>query len=194
MLRSIVIGAGGHGRAVAELLKQSEEYLVAGFVDDAVGGNVWDWPVLGPTTASLDTYRAKAEGAIVAIGNNKRREELQSRFQKAGFRLITVVHPRAMVSPTARIGAGCALMAGAIVGTEAILEEGVILNSGAVVDHHCLVEAFGHLGTNAAMAGGSVLGRGAWMQAGASLGYGVCVAASEVLLPGEARSVSSRNS
>jgi sugar O-acyltransferase (sialic acid O-acetyltransferase NeuD family) len=189
MVRSIVVGAGGHGRAVAEIVRRSEDHELVGFVDDAASGTVLGSSVLGPTTTALETYRDLAEGAIVAIGDNRRREELQLQFEQAGFRLITVVHPRAVVSPSARIGAGCALMAGAIVGTEAILEEGVILNCGAVVDHHCRVEGFGHLGTNAAMAGGSVLGRGAWMQAGSSLGYRVRVAAADVLLPGEARSL-----
>lgn len=49
-------------------------------------------------------------------------------------------------------------MAGAIVGTEARLGDGVIVNCAAVVDHHCRVGDFGHLGVNAAMAGGW----GAW--------------------------------
>ena len=62
----------------------------------------------------------------------------------------------------------------------------MIVNCGAVVDHHCRVEDFGHLGTQAGMAGGSVLGRGAWMQAGAVLGYGVTVEAGSVLPPGQA--------
>ncbi|HUQ53975.1 MAG TPA: acetyltransferase, partial [Gammaproteobacteria bacterium] len=170
----LVVGAGGHGRAVAEVLRQSANCKVVGFLDDAEQGNVWEWPILGATTTRLESYLASADSAIVAIGNNRRREELQASLQNAGFNMITAVHPRAVVSATARIGSGCALMAGAIVGTEAVLEEGVIVNSGAVVDHHCRVEAFGHLGTNASMAGGSVLGRGAWMQAGASLGYQVC--------------------
>ncbi|WP_232229966.1 LbetaH domain-containing protein [Polaromonas glacialis] len=79
-------------------------------------------------------------------------------------------------------------MAGAIVGTEPHLGAGVVLNCGAVVDHQCRVEDFGHLGVNAAMAGGAVLGRGAWMQAGAVLGYGVKVEAGVVVTPGLALS------
>jgi hypothetical protein len=36
------------------------------------------------------------------------------------------------------------------------------------------------------MAGGSILGNLAWMQAGSSIGYGVQLASSSVLKPGEA--------
>ena len=174
MKRLLIVGAGGHGRSLAEAVLGAGKFKLVGFVDDAASNlqHVWDLPVFG-TTADLASYREYAEAAIVAIGNNRLREELQKRLYAAGFELATVVHPKAIVSPRAVIDAGCAIMAGAIVGTEAELGAGVIVNCGAVVDHHGRVEDFGHLGVNAAMAGGTVLGRGAWMQAGSVLSYGV---------------------
>jgi sugar O-acyltransferase (sialic acid O-acetyltransferase NeuD family) len=188
MNRLLIVGAGGHGRAVAEAVQLAGEFELAGFADDGWPGlrEVWDHPVLA-ATGDLAACRAKADAAIVAIGNNAVREALHARLRAAGFVLATVVHPRAFVSPRATLGAGCAVMAGAIVGTEARLGEGAIVNCGAVVDHHCEVADFGHLGVAACMAGGSVLGRGAWMQAGSALGYGVRVADGAVLQPGEAR-------
>ena len=189
MKRLLIVGAGGHGRSVAEAVLAGGIFQLVGFVDDAAPElrQVWDWPVFGPT-ADLAPYRQHAEAAVVAIGNNRLREDLCNRLLVAGFELVTVVHPRAMVSPRSCIGAGSAVMAGALIGTEARLGVGVIVNSGAVVDHHCRVEDFGHLGVNAAMAGGSVLGCGAWMQAGAVLGYGVKVDAGFVLEPGQSMS------
>ncbi|MFJ1253090.1 acetyltransferase [Cupriavidus sp. CuC1] len=187
MKRLLIVGGGGHGRSVAEALLAADQYRLAGFVDDAfpVVPHIWEWPVLG-ATPDLAKCRDHAEVAIVAIGNNRVRENLHRALRAAGFDLATVVHPKAIVSARAVIGAGVAVMAGAIVGTEARLGEGVIVNCGAVVDHHCRVDDFGHLGANAGMAGGSVLGRGAWMQAGSVLGYGVEVAAEAVLQPGQA--------
>ncbi len=187
MKRLLIVGAGGHGRSVAEAVLAAGSYKVVGFVDDAASAlqHVWALPVFG-ATADLTSYREYADVAIVAMGNNRLREELHGRLTVAGFELATVVHPKAVVSPRAVIGAGCAIMAGAIVGTEAQLGAGVIVNCGAVVDHDCRVDDFGHLGVNAAMSGGSVLGRGAWMQAGSVLGYGAMVDAWRVLGSGEA--------
>lgn len=185
----LVIGAGGHGRSVAEAVLMSGDYELAGFVDDGWEKlpEVWGYPVFGGID-SLAAHRRHADLAIVAIGNNAVRERLQGRLRELGFVLATIVHPRALVSPRAVLGAGCTVMAGAVVGTEARLGQGVIVNSGATVDHHCTVEDFGHLGVNACMAGGSVLGREVWMQAGSALGYGVTVPPAAVLMPGEARS------
>jgi len=188
-MRLLIVGAGGHGRSVAEAAQMGGRYGVVGFIDDAaaVSSRIMGFSVLGPST-SLAEHRARADVVIVAVGNNRVREALHVLLREAGFTLATVVHPGALVSPSATLGSGCAIMAGAIVGTEAALGEGAIVNCGAVVDHHCQVGDFGHLGVNASMAGGSVLGRRGWMQAGAALGYGVRVPDEAILGPGEALS------
>lgn len=182
----LVLGAGGHGRSVAEAARLSGQFEVVGFLDDAlpVGHSVMGRPVLG-SLASWGSHAQVAQQVIVAIGNNTLRAALIEQLAQGGLVLATVVHPKAFVSPSATVGNASAIMAGAMVGTEAQLGLGTIVNTGAVVDHHALVQDFGHLGVNASMAGGSVLGRGAWMQAGSALGYGVAVAAGVVLLPGQ---------
>ena len=185
--RLLVVGAGGHGRSLAEAAALSGQLEVVGFLDDSlpVGETVLGVPVLGPVASMVD-HRAAADQAIVAIGNNAVREKLMQQLTAAGFAWSTVVHPRAIVSPSSVMGAGSAVMAGAIVGTEARLGVGAIVNCGAVVDHHATVEDYGHLGVNASMAGGTFLGHGSWMQAGAALGYGVAIPSGVTLAPGEA--------
>ena len=187
MQRVLIVGAGGHGQAVAEAFALQGSTHLVGFVDDAapVGSLVFGLPVLG-TAGSLPKLAAMADAVCVAIGHNATRQRLVEQALQAGFVLATVVHPRAFVSPSAVVGAGSAIMAGALVGTCAQLGQGAIVNCGAVVDHDCRVDDFGHLGVNAAMSGGSVLGRGAWMQAGSVLGYGAMVDAWRVLGSGEA--------
>lgn len=185
--RLLVVGAGGHGRSVAEAALLSGQYALAGFVDDglAVGTPIGHTSVVG-STADLSAYANLCEQVIVAIGNNALRESLVTRLVALGFELATIIHPKAIVSPSAVLGQGCAVMAGGIVGTEAVLGLGAIVNCGAVVDHHAQVHDFGHLGVNACMAGGAILGRKAWMQAGSALGYGAQVSAGTVLAPGVA--------
>ena len=182
MMRLLIVGAGGHGRSVAEAALASGAFTLSGFLDDHAT-HVWEFPVLGGTQ-DVAAWRTAADTAIVAVGNNVLRQQLQQQLMQAGFTLATVIHPRAVVAPSADVGMGCAVMAGAIIGTEAKLGLGVIVNSGAVVDHHCVVEDYGHLGVAAAMAGGTQLGTVAWMQAGSALGYGVKVPAGAVLPPG----------
>lgn len=181
----LIVGAGGHGRAVAESIGLKNEFELMGFIDDSwpTNQNIGQYLIYG-TTEDLTQYRSVADYVVVAIGNNKKRSELMDELSNAGFTLATIIHQAAIVSPSAIIGAGTVIMAGAIVGTEARLGRGAIVNSGANVDHHCVVDDFGHLGVNACMAGGSKLGLRAWLQAGSALGYGVDIAADCVILPG----------
>lgn len=185
--RLLIVGAGGHGRSVAEAANASGAFEVVGFLDDAYPGlsSVWEVPVLGKV-ADYGAFRRDVDCCLVAIGNNGVREKTVALLKADGFELASVIHPRALVSPRAIVGAGSAVMMGAVLGTEARLGEGAIVNCGAVVDHHCVVKDYGHLGVGAVMAGGSVLGHGAWMQANAALGYGVKIEAGRVLMPGEA--------
>lgn len=186
MMRLLIIGAGGHGRTVAETVLLGRDYELTAFLDDAPDRvqRIGETPVWGPTS-DLVSCQGRVDAVLVAIGRNELRESLHARVAALGLPLATVVHPKAIVSPSARIGPGCTVMTGAIIGTQAQLDEGVIINCGAIVDHDCLVEAFGHLGVGACMSGGAVLGRGAWMQAGSALGYGVRVPKGRVLQPAE---------
>jgi len=184
--RLLIIGGGGHGRAVAEAVLLRKEYLLTAFLDDALplGQKIWDYPIWGPTER-LASCRDLIDAAVVAVGNNVLRESLHRKLHASGIALASVIHPAAVVSPRAFVGEGSAIMAGAIVGTGARLGEGVIVNCGAVIDHDCLLEPFGHLGVSASMAGGSVLGRSAWMPVGSVLACGVKISADRVLRAGE---------
>lgn len=184
----MIVGAGGHGKSVADLLLLQSEYEIFGFVDDVYPEvlNVLGYPVIGKVSAdTLASLQQNVEYAVIAIGNNALRETIFNLIVGLGFNVPSIIHPKAVVSNYASIGTGCVIMANAVIGTESILGNGVILNTGAIVDHHAVVEDFGHLGVNTCMAGGSKLGRSAWMQAGSSLGYGVSIPKASTLLPGQ---------
>ena len=105
MKRLLIVGAGGHGRSVAEAVLDSGGYVVVGFLDDAFLElkQVWDVPVLGKV-AELAQWRGVADCAFVAFGNNVLRQRVTAGLRVAGFSLVTVRHPRTIVSPSAVIG------------------------------------------------------------------------------------------
>lgn len=193
MKNIIVIGSGGHGRSVTEIILQSDEFNLVGFVDDSFVPNatLWGYPIIGKIN-DLAEVRLLADFAVVAIGNNTLREKIFAQLNELNFKFASIFHPKSIVSPRAIIGEGTVVMAGAIVGTEAKLGRGVIVNCGATVDHHCTVGDFGHLGVNACMAGGSNLGVSAWLHAGSSLDYSVSVSAETIVPAGVGVSVSSQ--
>lgn len=174
VLRVLIVGAGGFGRAVADAMTSGS--VAAGFVDDRGPscGPVMGLPVFG-TTADLQTLRQEFDELVVAIGDNRRRRELCEAALALGYRLAPIVHSRSWVSSHARIGPGSIVMAGAIVGTEAVIGSGVIVNAGAIVDHHAVVGDHAHLGIGAGLGGGVRVGDGAWLREGVFLAPGESV-------------------
>lgn len=169
MQRLLVIGAGGFGRSVAEAALAAGHTL-AGFADDRFPdlAPIWGYPILSKAS-DLSALEGRFETAIVAVGDNARRMALSAAARRIGLRLVNVVHPRAIVSPSAVLGEGITLMAGAIVGCEARVGDGALVNAGAIVDHHAEVGAFAHLGVGACLPGGASLGASAWLKEGGCL-------------------------
>lgn len=181
----LVLGAGGHGKAVAEAALLSGHWTKVLFLDDA-------WPqlqrslgceVIG-TVADIGRCSGLCQGAIAAVGNNKVREAWCLLIEQAAIPLASVVHSHAWVSPHATLGAGSAVMAGAVVGTGAVVGRAAIINANATVDHDAVLGDYAHLGVGVQLAGGVQIGGRAWLQAGSSAGYRVVVPDEAVFGPG----------
>ncbi|HUK36692.1 MAG TPA: acetyltransferase [Vicinamibacterales bacterium] len=169
----IIIGAGGQGAVVADILLRAYECgspaRPIGFADDTphlLGTAVLGIPVLGPL-ASLSTIPHDA--VIVAVGDNSARCAITKRILRDGERLVTAIHPRACASPTATIGEGSVICAGAIVGARTVIGQGVIINTGASVDHDCVIGEFAHVSAGATVGARVHIGAEALIAIGASI-------------------------
>ena len=173
----LVLGAGGHAKVVVSTLLAAGR-AVAGLLDDDArthGTRVLGLPVLGPL-AELERRGAEAAvAAVIAVGDNAARKRIAARFPGAAW--ATAVHPRAEVHPSARLGPGSVVFAGAVVQPEAELGAHVVINTGASVDHDARLGDFVHLAPGARLAGAVVLGEGVFLGMGAAALPGVEVGA-----------------
>lgn len=162
-----ILGASGHGKVVADIAEQ-QGYSVK-FYDDAYPQKtkIEHWPIYG-TCADLISIGGEAK-AIVAIGNNEVREEKQILLLSHGLKIISLIHPNAIVSQYASIGCGSVIVAGAIINAFASIGNACIINTGATVGHDCIVDDFTHICPNTALAGGSTVGRNTWVGIGSQV-------------------------
>ncbi|MCS7033688.1 MAG: acetyltransferase [Phycisphaerae bacterium] len=166
----VIIGAGGHGRVVLEILQHHRKTRVVGFLDadeSLSGKTVAGRKVLGHVNLLTKLKRSGVSGAIVAIGENRVRLEYMNRVIAAGMKLCNAVHPAAVVSRSARLGLNVVVAPGSVIGTEARIDDGVIVNTGAVVDHECEIGRAAHVCPAAALAGRVRVGEGALIGLGA---------------------------
>lgn len=131
----VIVGAGGHGRVVADAaLRQGAWSRVV--ATDRDPGRCTGELLPGVALLPVDEAMALDAQVHVAIGNAAARERESAAVRG---RLASVAHPMASVSPFAEVGAGSFLAAQSVVAPSARVGAGVIVNHGAVVDHDCVV-------------------------------------------------------
>lgn len=177
-MRVVVIGAGGHGKVVADAALAAG-LSVLGFVDDRVCGEILGLPVAscvaGLEALSANTSGTSELGFIVAIGDNDTRKRLFETYSAQGLCPQSIIHPAAAVSCSARIGAGTYIGAEAVVNPQAQVGVDVIINTRASVEHDCIVGDHAFVAPHALMCGGSHVGEGALLGASATVGVGLSV-------------------
>ncbi|MFR8032449.1 MAG: phosphotransferase [Lachnospiraceae bacterium] len=143
MDKLLILGAGGFGRMVKETA-QLLGYEDVVFLDDAAKNS----DVIGKCC----DYAAKHEEykvAVAAFGNNNTRLFWTDKLLEAGFEVPAIVHPSAVVSPSAVLEAGCFVMQRAVVNTNSRIGRASLINSGAVVDHDSVIGYGAHVGLGA---------------------------------------------
>lgn len=166
----LIVGAGGHGKVVADTACSVGRWDKIAFLDDRYPAmnRILDWPVLGKLDQAR-FFRSSYPDLAVAVGNNTRRVELLRLFEKMGFNLAVIVHPSAFVSVHTVLEAGSVVFAQAAVNVGAMIGFGSIINTGATVDHDCILDEGVHLSPGVHVAGEVRIGRYSWLGIGSSV-------------------------
>lgn len=177
----VIIGGGGHAKVVIESLRASGK-TVAVIVDaDPTPREVLGVPVVGDDLALADLRGQGFAELFVALGSNRLRQKLGDKARALGFTLVNAIHPSAVISPSARIGEGVAVMAGVAINADSRIGDLAIINTGAVVDHDCDLGVACHVGPASALAGGVTIGERAFLGVGARVIPGVSIGADTIL-------------
>lgn len=169
MKRLAILGAGGHGRVVADAA------IVSGYTDVVFFDDRWPeiskngiWPVVGTSDDLLREWKGTGE-VIIGIGDNKTRLDFQSRVAARSLAVASVRHPAAVVSSTATVGTGTVVFAGTVINPFVVIGAACIVNTGATVDHDCELSDGVHVGPGAHLGGNVRVGEGAWIGIGAAI-------------------------
>ncbi len=157
----IVIGAGGHGKVVADIIRKNGDFVV-GFLDDGklCGTDFYGSKIMG-NISSAENY-ADAE-FVIAIGNNK----VRNRISGMNIKFYTAIHPAAVIAEGAEIGEGSVVTAGAIINSDAKIGRHAIINTCSVVEHDCVVGDFAHVSPGSVLCGTAKIGKETWIGASA---------------------------
>ena len=168
-----IYGAGGHGLVCADIARaMGYENII--FLDDS--------PALDSDITSL-CYHDELEryDMFGAIGSSTAREKISQKIQNAGFNLISLIHPNALISSSASLSAGVCVMPGAIINAKAKISSGAIINTGALIEHECTIGEYAHICPRVALAGACVVGAHAWVGIGSCTIQGIKIGANAMI-------------
>lgn len=166
--RLVIIGAGGHGKVVADAALKTRNYTDIIFLDDnneMVECN--GFPIMGKCS-EVDKYM-KDSTIFVAVGGTEIRQKIQEQLQMMRASIATVVHPEAVIGRNVTIGDGTAVMAGVVINSGSIIGKGCIINTCSSVDHDCQIAEYVHVAVGAHLAGNVEIGARTWIGAGVTV-------------------------
>ncbi|MBR6951293.1 MAG: acetyltransferase [Oscillospiraceae bacterium] len=161
----IIIGAGGHGKVIADIVINAGDELLGFLDDDSEKTSLAGFPVLG---SIADASRWPDAYFVVAIGEPAVRERIAESMPWAKW--YTAIHSSAIVSNLeTTIGEGSMIMAGTIVSPGVTIGRHCILNTGAIVEHNTVLEDYVHVSVAAKTGGEVFIGKSTWVGIGASV-------------------------
>jgi len=196
--RLLILGGGGHASVVADILKSVEyqELLSSAAVLDAGLFEGEKQTSFGLPVVGNDEFlqRAKTEGFarfVVAVGggiDSQKRKALFDRAVEAGLSPLTLVHPLAVVSQSAKLGPGTTVMPKSVVNANSRVGANAIINTSAVVEHDCSIGDHVHVAPRACLLGGvavedlAFVGAGSVIRQGLKIGEGAVVGCGAVVV------------
>lgn len=162
MKKIILVGGGGHCKAVIDVLEQQKQFEIIGIIDksEKVGSKVFNYQVIADDSKLYNLVK-DFPYAFVTIGHLKSpapRIRIFNLLKECGFLLPTIVSPKAYISKYSKIGEGTIIMHDAIINANSIIGNNCIVNSKALIEHDTIVSDNCHISTNATINGGVTIG------------------------------------
>lgn len=191
------MGAGDLGLEIYEWFQEAieaAEMEIGGFLDgrpNALDGSGIEAKVLGdPLTYAL----AHNDVFVCAIGNPAPRKSVCNALASRGAKFVTLIHPKALVCASSRVGEGCVLFPFAVVDGRTEIREHCVLYFHASVGHQVTVGPYSMLlagslvGSRCELGEGVVMATNSFSRTGIRIGddalVGACSFAAKDITPG----------
>lgn len=149
----LIVGASTYAVVAYEIASDMGCFESIDFVDDKRKTTPTGIEVIG-TTRDIEELATKYRNIIVAIGNPKVRLSILRRIKdETPYRIISLVSPKACISPSAQIMSGCIIEPMAVVHMGCVITTGCIISAGAVINHASVCCDGVHVDCNATVEG-----------------------------------------
>lgn len=175
MKQVVIIGAGGFGREVLDVIdacnQVQQSYDPLGFIVDPQFGRpgtlVNDRPIVG----GFDWLAEHVNDTFVvcAVGPSHQRFQLIERAKKLGCRFISLIHPSAILTRWVSMGEGVIITAGCILTNQIEIGDHVHINLDCTIGHNARLMDFVTLAPGVHVSGNVTMETGCYVGTGANI-------------------------
>jgi sugar O-acyltransferase (sialic acid O-acetyltransferase NeuD family) len=175
LTRILIVGAGGFGREVLLWARDAwpeQAAKIAGFLSADAGrlnGHTASLPVIADPAAFEPE---PGDALLLAIGIPETRRRVAEDLLSRGAEFLTLIHPTAIVAPSASIGPGSIVCPYAIVSDAARLGRFTLMNYQTSLGHDASAGDYAVLSPYATLGGGAHIGDDVFLGLHASVGPG----------------------
>lgn len=178
MNKLVIIGAGGMGRTIFDIAKESNgygsEFTVKGFIDDnmqALDGFENYPPVLG----KISEYVPDENDVFTfSIGGEARRKCIDSLVGK-GANFINLIHKTARIGTNVKLGKGNIIAAFTSLGADCSIGDYNMIQSYTVIGHDAVIGDYNRIDTHVTCVGGIHINNEATIHTGAVINHKVTI-------------------
>lgn len=182
----VIIGAGGFGREVLDLVEGDSTVAFLGFVDDGSPDlgllERRGAPLLGPF-ARLEHIEAQY---LIGVGNGATRRDIDELATTWGRVAASIIHPSAHWGGDSGAGPGLVVCANTSITTNVRMGRHVHVNINATIGHDCRIADYVTLNPGANISGNVTIGEAATIGTGAAVIQGVSIGAGATVGAGAA--------
>ncbi len=178
MKHLIIIGAGGMGRTMYDMARESNgygiEYDIRGFIDDntAALDSFENYP---PLIAPIQDYQPKDnEIFICSIGGPARKKCMEEIISKGG-QFLTMIHSTARIGTNVQVGKGSIVGAFTTIGADAKVGKYNLIQSYTVIGHDSIIGDWNRIDTHVTLVGGTIVQNEADIHTSAMISHNVTI-------------------
>lgn len=166
----VIIGAGGHGKVVADAIIAQNEYELIGFVDATlpIGEKIINDFCVVEQQNQINQLKGIADVFIVAVGNNIIRKNVYNLAIQT-LQPSTVIHPSSIIGSEVSIAEGSVVLANTVINASSTIGKNTIVNAGTIVDHDCII------GDNIHLSIGTMVGSNSIVENGVTTAIGTAI-------------------
>jgi hypothetical protein len=160
----LIIGGRGGAKMVIEAIRSIGYFSIKGIIDDTllIGEEVLGVKVLGGHNELLKLFSLGFNNLVLSftsLSDLTIRELKYHELKCLGFKFPNIIHRRATVEPSVKMGEGNIILANSMLGSDVILGDINFINTGAIISHDTSAILNNHFAPNSVLAGRIKIGK-----------------------------------